>query len=98
MRKFKKEMKKILHIKNKEYSNNWKYCSLFSLFNSLDKQVNRLKSLDFQKIEKNLSFLQHLNIQEFDTKNIIDIENIKRKLVHIANFSYFIFERLNKKV
>ena len=96
MKKFINEMKKIQKEKIREYTNTWKYCSLNLLINQLEKQFNRLKCLDFVKIEYNLAELQHLNIKKLNTTNIINLDIIKRKLIHIANYSYFLFERLNR--
>lgn len=97
MKEFIKEMKRIQKDKIREYTNTWKYCTLNLLIVNLEKQINRLKVIDFSKIEKNLGMLQKLNHNEFYTKDLINIDNIKRKLIHIANYSYFLFERLNNE-
>ena len=94
MKKFIKEMEKIQKEKIREFTNTWKYCTLNLLINKLEKQFNILKSLDFSKIQKNLGIFQYLKIQELNTRNISDIDKIKRILIHIANYSYFLFKRL----
>lgn len=73
MKRFIKEMKKIIKEKNIEYRNTWKNCNIKYLLAKLDNQFLKLNN------------------------RTISNKETMRILVHISNFSYFLFERLKER-
>ena len=87
LEEFGEEMKKILEAKLPEYQDTWKTVPLGTLKHKLIKQLGGV-----------VFYISDLLPKELAQK--VDIEHrnkMKRKLLHIANYCFFLYSRLKER-